>query len=155
MAGPVPRRVGAATGRVAHRGRPRETPKKEHQMTSDTSPASTRILGTLRSSDGTGTLRIEDRYDSDIKDLWSALTEPARLARWIAEVEGDLRHGGEFRARFTSGWEGTGRVEVCEPPRRLLVRTKEAGEPGEEVLEATLTPDGDQTLHRGSGSADR
>jgi uncharacterized protein YndB with AHSA1/START domain len=106
----------------------------------------TRVLGTLRSADGKGTIRIEDRYDTDIDDLWSALTEPHRLARWIAEVEGDLRLGGEFDARFTSGWEGTGHVEACEPPRRLRVLTREAGEPDEEIIEATLTADGDQTV---------
>src|SRR4051794_39545414 len=108
--------------------------------------AGSRILGSLRTGDGKGVVRIEDRYDTDIDDLWSALTDPRRLARWIAEVEGDLRLGGEFRARFTSGWEGTGRVEACEPPRRLLVLTKDAEEPDEEVLEATLIPDGDQTI---------
>ncbi|WP_344151009.1 SRPBCC domain-containing protein [Nocardioides koreensis] len=31
-------------------------------------------------------------------DLWSALTDPSRLARWLGEVEGDLRPGGELRA---------------------------------------------------------
>ena len=108
--------------------------------------AGTRILGSLRSADGKGIVRMEDRFDTDIDDLWSALTDPRRLARWIAEVEGDLRLGGEFRARFTSGWEGTGRVEACEPPRRLLVLTRDADEPDEEVLEATLTSDGDQTI---------
>jgi uncharacterized protein YndB with AHSA1/START domain len=81
-----------------------------------------------------------------IDDLWSALTDPHRLARWIAQVEGDLRLGGEFRARFTSGWEGTGRVQACEPPRRLRVLTRDADEPDEQVLEATLTADGDQTI---------
>ena len=73
--------------------------------------------------------------------------DPRRLARWIGGVEGDLRLGGEFRARFfTSGWEGTGRVEACEPPHRLLVLTKDADEPDEQVIEATLTADGDQTV---------
>ena len=42
-------------------------------------------------------MRIEDRFDTDIDDLWSALTDPGRLARWLGEVEGDLRPGGEFR----------------------------------------------------------
>jgi uncharacterized protein YndB with AHSA1/START domain len=108
--------------------------------------AGTRVLGSLRSADGKGVVRIEDRYDTDIDDLWSAVTDPPRLARWIAEVDGDLRVGGEFRARFTSGWEGTGRVEACDPPRRLLVLTAETGEPDEDVIEATLTADGDQTI---------
>lgn len=36
-----------------------------------------------------------------------------------SKFEGDLRLGGEFRARFSaSGWEGTGRVDVCEPLRQ-------------------------------------
>jgi uncharacterized protein YndB with AHSA1/START domain len=106
-----------------------------------------RILGSLRSADGKGIVRMEDRYDTDIDDLWSALTDPRRLARWIGEVEGDLRLGGEFRARFfTSGWEGTGRVEACEPPQRLLLLTRAPDEPDEHVIEATLTADGDQTI---------
>jgi uncharacterized protein YndB with AHSA1/START domain len=104
-------------------------------------------LGSLRSADGEGIVRMEDRFDTNIDDLWSALTDPRRLARWYGEVEGDLRLGGEFRARvFASGWEGTGRVVVCEPPRRLLVTSREADEPEEQVTEVTLAADGDQTV---------
>ena len=107
---------------------------------------SNRILGSLRSADGKCIVRMEDHYDTDIGDLWSALTDPRRLARWLGEVEGDLRLGGEFRAHFfASGWEGTGRVDVCEPPQHLLVLTKDLDEPYELVIEATLTADGDQT----------
>jgi uncharacterized protein YndB with AHSA1/START domain len=109
-----------------------------------------RILGSLRSADGKGIVRMEDRFDTDIDDVWSALTDPGRLARWIGEVEGDLQLGGEFRARwFSSGWEGTGRVEACEPPRRLLLTMRDVdpqpGQPDETVIEATLAADGDQT----------
>jgi uncharacterized protein YndB with AHSA1/START domain len=115
-------------------------------MTSNTRPG-TRILGSLRSASGTGVVRVEDRFDTDIDDLWSAITDPGRLARWIGEVEGDLRPGGEFRARFfSSGWEGTGRVEACEPPQRLLVLTKQPGQAEEHSIEATLTADDNQTI---------
>jgi uncharacterized protein YndB with AHSA1/START domain len=108
-------------------------------------PAVTRVLGTMRAlPDGTGAVRVEDTYATDVDDLWSALTEPTRLARWIADVEGDLRVGGQFRARFTSSWAGTGEVEVCDPPHRLVVRTWEEGETPT-VMEATLTADGDVT----------
>jgi uncharacterized protein YndB with AHSA1/START domain len=107
----------------------------------------TRILGSLRAADGSGVVRIEDHYDTGIDDLWSALTDPGRLARWYGEVEGDLRPGGEFRLRIEgSGWDGAGRVEECEPPRRLLVSTSEKTEPYDETIEATLTADGDQTI---------
>ena len=80
-------------------------------------------------------------FDTDMDDLWSALTDPHRLARWIGEVEDDLRQGGEFRAHyFASGWEGTGRVEVCEPPHRPLILTKSLDEP-DGVIEPKLTAD--------------
>lgn len=103
-----------------------------------------RIEGSLHVVDGAGVVRMEGRYDTDIEDLWSAVTEPARLARWVAEVAGDLRLGGAFDARFTSSWEGPGRVDVCEPPRRLLV-TMSPGEADSTVIEAVLAPDGDAT----------
>jgi uncharacterized protein YndB with AHSA1/START domain len=114
-------------------------------MTSN-ADAGNRILGSLRSADGKGIVRIEDRFDTDIDDLWSALTDPRRLARWLGDFEGDLRLGGAFRARFfASGWEGTGRVEECEPPRRLLVVIKGSRSSYELVTEVTLAADGDQT----------
>jgi len=115
-------------------------------MTTSTG-GSDRVLGSLRSADGKGVVRMQDRFATDIDDLWSALTDPARLARWIGEVEGDLRLGGEFQARFfASGWEGSGRVEACDPPRRLLVVTREPGEQDEHTIEATLSADDEQTL---------
>lgn len=114
-------------------------------MTTNT-PGSARTLGTLRAADGTGIVRLEDRFATDVDDLWSALTDPGRLARWLGEVDGDLRQGGEFRARFfASGWEGICRVEVCDPPRRLLLQARSEGEP-DSVFEATLTAGADHTL---------
>jgi uncharacterized protein YndB with AHSA1/START domain len=119
-------------------------------MTSN-APDGAHILGSLRSVDGTGVVRMQDRFDTDIDDLWSALTDPGRLASWYGVVEGDLRLGGEFRARLlASGWEGTGRVDACEPSRRLLLTVRDAdpqpGQPDEGVIEVTLTADGDQTI---------
>ncbi len=103
------------------------------------------ILGTLRSAGGKGVVRVEDRLGADIDDVWSALTDPLRLTRWIGTVEGDLRVGGEFQFHFDStGSEGTGRVDACESPRRLLL-TMEVGEPGENIIEITLAAQGEQT----------
>lgn len=124
-------------------------------MTSNT-PGAGRILGSLRSADGVGVVRIEDRYETTIDDLWSAITDPERLARWHGQVEGDLRPGGAFRVYVAADdVESTGRVDACEPPRRLLVTTRETDEsyrkgqgvpPFDEAIEATLTADGDQTI---------
>jgi uncharacterized protein YndB with AHSA1/START domain len=123
-------------------------------MTSNTSP-DTRILGNLRSADGAGVVRIEDRYATDIDDLWSAVTDPDRLARWFGEVDGELSEGGEFRVNIADAGERTGQVETCEAPQRLLVTTRETDEsyrrgqgvpPFDAVWELTLTADGDHTI---------
>ena len=81
---------------------------------------------------------MEELYDTDIDDLWEACTAPERLARWIAEVSGDLRVGGLIHATFTSSWTGPGRIEVCEAPRHLLL-TMEPGTPDEAQIEAWLS----------------
>jgi uncharacterized protein YndB with AHSA1/START domain len=124
-------------------------------MTANPRPAS-HTLGSLRAADGTGVVRIEDRYDTDIDDLWTAIADPPRIARWYGRVEGDLRPGGEFRLYVTDAdSDHVGRVEECEAPRRLRVTTRETDEsyqrgqgvpPYNEVLEAALTADGDQTI---------
>lgn len=124
-------------------------------MTSNT-PSDRGALGSLRSVAGRGVVRLEDRFDTDIDDLWSAITEPGRLARWHGKVEGDLRPGGTFRRYVEADdWEGSGRVEVCEAPRRLVVTNRESQEswrkgqgapPFDATLDATLTADGDQTI---------
>ena len=51
-------------------------------------PGRGRILGSLGSAAGKGVVRMESRFDGDIDEVWSALTNPSRLARWYGEVEG-------------------------------------------------------------------
>lgn len=114
-------------------------------MTDTTQPP--RILGSLRTEDGQGVVRIEDRLNTDISDAWSAVTDPVRLARWYGEVEGDLRVGGEYRARvFTSGWEGMSRIDSCDPPHGFVVTGQDPDEPNPQVTTVKLTADGDHTL---------
>lgn len=96
------------------------------------------LLGEVREVDGVSTVHVEDVYDTDIGDLWAAITEPARLGRWVAKVDGDLRLGGLFVASFTSGWEGSGRVDIRDAPHRLLL-TMEPGASDETQIEAVLT----------------
>jgi uncharacterized protein YndB with AHSA1/START domain len=118
-------------------------------MTTDASGG--RILGSLGTAGGTGILRMEDRFPTDIDDLWSALTDPQRLARWVAEVEGELRPGGDFGAHYLGGaLDVTGHVDACEPPHRLLLTMRDTdphpGQPEKTVIEATLSAAGDGTI---------
>ena len=116
-------------------------------MTSSTNP---HILGSLRSADGNGVVRIEDRYDTEIDDLWSALTDPGRIARWYGRVDGDLRTGGQFRLYVDDAdSDHVGQVEECVPLRRLRVTTRETDEsfqrgkgvpPYDEVIEVRGLP---------------
>ena len=104
-----------------------------------------RTTSTMRAlTEERGSVRVEDVYDTDIHDLWQACTTPDRLARWIADVSGDLHVGGTVRASLTSTWEGSLRIEVCEPPHHLLL-TMEPGTDDETELEAWLTAEGEVT----------
>jgi uncharacterized protein YndB with AHSA1/START domain len=101
-----------------------------------------KTTGSMRALDDTrGAVRVEDVYDTDIDDLWEACTTPERLARWIAELSGDLRVGGTIQTTFTSTWTGAGRIEVCDQPRHLLL-TMEPGTDDEGELEAWLSEEG-------------
>ena len=57
--------------------------------------AADRILGSLRSADGKGIVRIEDRVDTGIDDLWSGLPIPA------------VSPAGSVRSRATSARAGS------------------------------------------------
>ena len=114
------------------------------------------ILGRLGVTEGKGVVRVEDRYDTDIDDLWAAVTDPERLARWYGKVEGDLRPGGAFTVYLESAdLESNCRVDTCEPPQHLRLTSRESDEsagrgdgpePFEQTIEATLTADGAQTV---------
>lgn len=60
---------------------------------------------------------IHRTYDSDISDVWEALTDPDRMKRWFLPVSGDLQEGGNFQLEGNAG----GDILACEPPDRLRV----------------------------------
>jgi hypothetical protein len=53
-----------------------------------------------------------------------------------------LQHVGQQRGHAVL----IGAFPACEPPRRLLVMTREPDQPAEQALEVTLTADGNQTI---------
>ena len=103
-----------------------------------------RLLASIIDLDGVASVRVADVYDATAAELWATITRPERLANWVAVVEGQLRVGGQFHAVFTSGWEGEGRIEACEPHRRLQL-TMNPDADRESTVEATLESQGDRT----------
>jgi uncharacterized protein YndB with AHSA1/START domain len=98
------------------------------------------LIGTLRLDADRMAVRLERSYGTDAADLWSALTDPARLSRWFAQVDGDLRPGGTFRINFDDDdpdERTVGQVRECEPPHRLVV-TWHFRDEGESVVRADL-----------------
>jgi uncharacterized protein YndB with AHSA1/START domain len=63
-------------------------------------------------------------YDTDIDDLWDALTNAERIPRWFLPVSGDLRLGGRYQLQGNAG----GEIQACEPPRRLAVTWEYCGD---------------------------
>ena len=96
-------------------------------------------VGIERWGDGLGLVHMDDTYETSVKGLWAALTDTVNLAQWVASLEGDLRVAGTFAAAFTSGWEGLGRVDVCEAPHRLVV-TLAPDQEDETEIEARIYP---------------
>jgi uncharacterized protein YndB with AHSA1/START domain len=75
--------------------------------------------------DGRQRLEFRRSWPDPIEDVWSALTEPDRLARWIGVYEGERGSGaiGTF-AMTHEGGDAAGQpmtIVECDPPRRLVV----------------------------------
>jgi uncharacterized protein YndB with AHSA1/START domain len=81
------------------------------------------------------------------EETWDALTDPERLAEWMAEdAELDLLPGGELAVRVNDE-ERSGFFEEVEPPRRLVFWW--GPEEGDRTrVEIELEPDGDGTRVR-------
>lgn len=56
---------------------------------------------------------LESHYDTDIDDLWDALTNKERLPRWFAPVEGEFKLNGEFQIQGNAH----GKVISCDEGR--------------------------------------
>ena len=84
-------------------------------------------------------------YDHPPAELWSALTDPARLPLWLAPGHIDLRPGGAARLDFAdSGIVIDSRVSEVEPGRLLEYAWSGPGEPVR-PLRWALEPAGEGT----------
>ena len=62
-------------------------------------------------------------YDTTVDDLWEAITNRERLARWFLPVEGDLELGGRYQLVGNAG----GTVESCDAPNSYGVTWEYGG----------------------------
>ena len=93
--------------------------------------------GLLRAEGDWAAVRFERDYPTGVHDLWAAITEPERLARWFDRVSGDLREGGRVTVHFDDG-PADFEVVTCEPPTTLATRWLHAA--SHSVVTARLTP---------------
>ncbi len=83
-----------------------------------------RSVSTRRQADAPArSVTISQTYDTDVRDLWDACTNPERIPRWFLPISGELRLGGRYQLEGNAG----GVVEECEPPHRFFA-TWEFGE---------------------------
>jgi uncharacterized protein YndB with AHSA1/START domain len=105
----------------------------------------TSTFGELRRDRSGRAVRFERRYATDIADLWAACTEPDRLARWFADVTGELVVGGQAFIGFRDGDHTETTIRRCEPPH-VLELDWAFGEEAVSVLTVELTATDDGTL---------
>lgn len=81
------------------------------------------------------TVALRREYPDPIEDVWAALTESERLARWIGSYTGTGAPGGTVEFTLTGEVDAGGTVaepvpvaiHECEPPRRLVVEIPDVG----------------------------
>lgn len=56
-------------------------------------------------------------YAAEPEELWDALTDGQRIARWFSRVSGDLKLGGRYQIEGNAG----GEITRCDPPAALDV----------------------------------
>jgi len=98
--------------------------------------------GVLIPGDGGVTVRFERSYRTTPADLWSAVTDPERLARWLGPVY--LRAGGRYELRMgddvpSADQNATGEVRECDEPNRLVLTWSFPGEQPT-LLEVEIRP---------------
>jgi uncharacterized protein YndB with AHSA1/START domain len=98
----------------------------------------TEHLGTRRGvvtrlEDGRQRLEFRRSWPDPVDDVWAALTEPDRMARWIGTYEGERAVGATGTFTMTHEDEPAAqpmRIVACEPPRRLVVEwVQQDGDP--------------------------
>jgi uncharacterized protein YndB with AHSA1/START domain len=93
-------------------------------------------------------LEFDELYDTDVDDLWNAVTTPERLGRWMAPYRGEFRLGGRWEAIGSDGGVYcAGEVTACDPPDGFTTTWQVRGEQTTELV-VRLEREGDHTRLR-------
>ena len=95
-------------------------------------------VGALRNDEERCAVRFERLYDFTPAELWSAITDPARLTRWLAQAQVDPGEGGRVQLAFDEG-HTEGRILTWDEPHVLEYEWRFTGE-DESVLRFELQP---------------
>ncbi len=114
-----------------HRSRPEGDPMTTSPLQPSADPD-----GTIEPTDSGGVIRFERRLPYPVADVWSAITEPARLADWWlpfeADITVDLQPGGLMVMTATGDEPMTITCEILrvQPPHLLEHTHVDEGLPG-------------------------
>jgi len=84
--------------------------------------------GDLRADGARRGVRFERLYKATAEELWSALTRPEQLARWLTHATLEATAGGQVRFDFGDDGDCTGEILVWDPPQTLEYEWRFAGE---------------------------
>ena len=80
--------------------------------------------GRLASTADGRQLVVSRTFRAPIQDVWASVTEPDRTARWFGTWKGDAAPGRMIKVQMgfeeSSPWLDK-RIDVCDPPRRLVL----------------------------------
>ena len=81
---------------------------------------------------------ISQMYDTDIDDLWDAVTNPERIPRWFLPITGELTEGGRYQLEGNAG----GTITRCDKPHGYAATWE--WEDNVSWIEVRLSPEGDR-----------
>jgi uncharacterized protein YndB with AHSA1/START domain len=84
----------------------------------------------------------ERSYDTTVDDVWDAVTNRERIARWLAPIDGDLRLGGRYQLEGNAG----GEITTCDPPAHLALTWELGGGVTWVDVHLSADPDGGTLL---------
>lgn len=79
-------------------------------------------------------------YDTDVDDLWDALTNSERIPRWFLPISGELEAGG----RYEFEGHASGQISRCDPPHTFHATWEYGGDISWLQVDVSEAPDGAQ-----------